>query len=92
MTVLSLNRLEHGVLLADAAARVVFANRAAEAVSAAGGLRLRDRVAHTQAATDTTALHGMIDACGAPGIAEGGGYAVRHLHTSRCDRRACHIV
>jgi DNA-binding CsgD family transcriptional regulator len=68
----ALDRLEQGVLLTDARARVVFANRSAEALFAAGGLKLRDRVVQTQAAADSAALHAAIAACA--GRSEGGGY------------------
>lgn len=56
-----LNRLEHGALLVDAQARVLFANRAAEAMLAdAGGVRLeRGRLAARRGA-DSAALHRTI--------------------------------
>ena len=70
-TAAALDKLEQGVLLTDGKACVVFANRAAEALFAAGGLRLRERVVHAEAAADSAALHAMIASCGA---ADGGGY------------------
>jgi len=76
-TAAALDRLEQGVLLVDSKARVAFANRAAQAMFAAGALRLRDRVVQAQAAADTAALHGMIASCaGADGAdaADAGGY------------------
>lgn len=68
----ALDRLKQGVLLTDAKARVVFANRAAEALFAAGGLNLRERVVHTQVAAEAAALHAAIAACASR--TEGGGY------------------
>jgi DNA-binding CsgD family transcriptional regulator len=73
-TAAALDRLEQGVLLTDDRARVIFANRAAEALFAAGALRLRERVVHAQAAPDTAVLHGMIAACADTSQLDGGGY------------------
>jgi DNA-binding CsgD family transcriptional regulator len=73
-TAAALDLLEQGVLLTDGKARLIFANRAADALFAAGGLRLRDRVVQAQVLADTTALHGVIAACADAGQAEGGGY------------------
>src|ERR1044072_7863216 len=39
-----LNQLKQGVLLTDASSGVVFANRAAERLFAAGGLKLREKM------------------------------------------------
>lgn len=73
-TAAALDRFEHGVLITDSKARVLFANRAAEALFAAGGLKQRERVVSAQAAADTAALHGMIAACAEGNEADGGGY------------------
>jgi DNA-binding CsgD family transcriptional regulator len=69
----ALNRLEHGVIVADAQARPLFANHVAEAILAdAGGLRLeRQRLAAPRTG-DTTALRQLI----AGAAAEGGGSLV----------------
>jgi DNA-binding CsgD family transcriptional regulator/PAS domain-containing protein len=73
-TAAALDRLEQGVLLTDGKARVIFANRAAEALFATGGLRLRDRAVQAQAVADTTALHNVIAACADASLPDGGGY------------------
>jgi DNA-binding CsgD family transcriptional regulator len=73
-TAAALDRLEQSVLLADAKARIVFANRAADALFARGGLKLRERVVSAQTAADTAALHRMIAACAREADGGGGGY------------------
>jgi DNA-binding CsgD family transcriptional regulator len=75
-TAAALDRLEQGVLITDGKARVVFANNAGEALFASGGLKLRERVVHAQAAADTATLHGMIAACADVGDTDGGGYVL----------------
>ncbi|HXS39680.1 MAG TPA: hypothetical protein VN766_05830 [Stellaceae bacterium] len=74
----ALHRLENGVIVADAQARPLFANRAAEAILAdAGGLRVdRQRLAARQAG-DTAALRRLI----AGAAAEGGGSLVIERET-----------
>jgi DNA-binding CsgD family transcriptional regulator len=69
-TAAALHRLEQGVLLTDANARVVFANRAAERLFAAGGLKLREKMLGAQASADTAALQAMVASC----ASAGGGY------------------
>ena len=71
-TASALHQLEQGVLLTDANARIVFANRAAERLFAAGGLKGRDKILCVQAAADTSALQALIASCA--GETEGGGY------------------
>ena len=51
----------------------MFANRAAEAVFASGGLKLRERIVHAQATADTAALQSMIATCSDTGETDGGG-------------------
>jgi DNA-binding CsgD family transcriptional regulator len=59
-----LNRLRQGVLLVDAGARVLFANRAAEAMFHAGaGLSIDLNGLRTEAAVDTDLLRQCIAAC-----------------------------
>jgi DNA-binding CsgD family transcriptional regulator len=72
-TAAALDRLEQGVLVTTGKARVVFANRAAEAVFASGGLKLRERIVHAQATADTAALQSMIATCSDTGETDGGG-------------------
>ena len=60
-TVEMLDRCEHGALLVDAQARVLFANRAAEAMLRDDrGLRLRGRCLAAAHPAKTAALHAMI--------------------------------
>jgi DNA-binding CsgD family transcriptional regulator len=69
----ALDRLEQGVVLVDGEARVLFANRAAEAAFD-GGLRLRDRVLRTDNNEETSALHALIDGCRRAGAKDHGGH------------------
>jgi DNA-binding CsgD family transcriptional regulator/PAS domain-containing protein len=58
------DRLDQGVLFVDAGARVIFANRSAEAMLAAGmGLRQSDGVLHGATLSETAALHAAIGIC-----------------------------
>lgn len=65
----ALHRLAHPVLLVDSRARVLFANRAAEAVLAdRGSLRMERAQLSSRRVADTAALHRLI-----AGTVEGGG-------------------
>lgn len=68
-----LDHLDQSAILVDAAGRVVFANRAAESLMAAGGgLRLSAGNLRARSAADTAKLHARIAACDAQaGAVEG---------------------
>ncbi len=69
----ALNRLEQGALLVDESVGVVFANREAERLFAAGdGLRVTRGVLCTNSAADTARLHGLIAGCARHGAEAGG--------------------
>jgi DNA-binding CsgD family transcriptional regulator/PAS domain-containing protein len=70
----ALDHLDQGALVVDAQGRVLFANRAAEALFATGDLKLRDQV--LRANGETTALHAMIAACAAAEPDAGGHLAL----------------
>jgi DNA-binding CsgD family transcriptional regulator/PAS domain-containing protein len=62
--------LNQGILFVDAGARLIFANRLAEAMlSAGGGLRQSEGVLQGAVGSETAALHAAIAACAEPGLA-----------------------
>jgi len=68
----ALHRLHQGVLLADAGARIVFANRAAEEILAArDGLRCDGGVLRAEKPAETARLHRLIALCSGPEAALG---------------------
>jgi DNA-binding CsgD family transcriptional regulator len=71
-----LNRCDHGALLVDAKARILFANAAAETLLRRGaGLRVKDGRLSTCMAAETAALRGMI--AGAKDGTRGGSLTLR---------------
>lgn len=59
-----LDELDRGVLLVDERCKVIFANRAAEAMLAAGeGLAASDGILRGNSMPDTSSLHGAVSAC-----------------------------
>lgn len=72
-----LDRLEHGVVLVDALARICQVNRAAQAILGAG-IRVAAGVLVCEDAAETRALHRHIDAAATAGwLASSGSLAVR---------------
>lgn len=79
-----MDRLDQGVLFVDAAARLIFANRAGEAALSAGeGLRQASGVLQGGSLAESAALHGAISACAEPSAADG---ANRFVSLSRGGR------
>ncbi len=73
-----LNRLEQGALLVDELLGVVFANREAERLFAAGGdLRVTEGVLCVNTAADTVLLHTLIAGCARHGAEAGAGGSLR---------------
>jgi len=74
----ALNRLEQGALLVDESVGVVFANREAERLFAAGdGLRVTRGVLCVNSAADTALLHALIAGCTRHGAEAGAGGSLR---------------
>lgn len=70
----ALDRLEQGVLLLDARARLVHANATAEALLAAGaGIHVSNGLVHCRSHIETTELHRLVAACAGGEIEDSGG-------------------
>lgn len=71
----ALNRLEQGILLLDVGAHLLFANRSAERLFAAGGgLFLQEGILRSDVAAETTALRAVVASCARVGLSDCGGY------------------
>jgi DNA-binding CsgD family transcriptional regulator len=74
----ALNRLKQGALLIDETAGVVFANREAERLFAAGGgLHVTEGALSADSAADTALLHALIAGCARHGAEAGAGGSLR---------------